>query len=386
MELSFEDHAYNKVLNKIGFSGAGMKVQLGKVLIPFAICWLPLAVMTLINRTFWTGEITTSFITNFDTQARLLISMPIFIMAEKLISTRLEIILRQFINSGIIVEEEKLHFEKIIKKQSRFLKSNWTDLAVFLISYLQVFVVLFYESTNTSFFSWQMLSGEGESAINLAGKWSALISRPFFLFLFYRWMLRIIVWGNILRKISKLNIRLYPEHPDLAGGLGYLGYAIRYFSPIAFAISAGVAGTMADFMLIEGLHIADLKVPALGYFIFISLLFTIPLLSFTGKLINARESSVFDNYDFANGMYRELRMKIAKGYELVTKRDLDSAVYSAVSDYNAVVDNILKMKFLPFTLKDMIPLWIMTALPFLAVIALEIPVAELLNKLLSILV
>ena len=124
MGFSFEDHSYNKLLNKAGISDKGIKGRFAMLLIPFSICWLPLAVMTIINGTFWTGDVTTSFITNFDTQVRFLITMPIFILSEKLIRSKLGIILNQFINSGIIIKEEKVQFESIINKQSDFLKSK----------------------------------------------------------------------------------------------------------------------------------------------------------------------------------------------------------------------------------------------------------------------
>jgi len=386
MGFSFEDHSHSKLLNKAGLSDKGIKGQFTMLFIPFLICWLPLAIMTIINGTFWTGDVTTSFITNFDTQVRFLITMPIFILSKKLVRSKLGSILNQFFHSGIILKEEKLHFESIVNKQTDFLKSKWTTFVVFLICYIQVFAVLFYESSNTSFLTWQLLYEDGEATLNLAGKWTTLISRPFVLFLFYNWLLTIIVWGNILRKISNLNLNLYPEHPDLSGGLGYLGYALRYFSPITFAISAAVAGNMADFIVIEGLHIAELKIAALGYLVGMTLLFTMPMLFFTAKMVEARENSVFENYDFANGMYRELRLKIQKGYDQVTKQDLDSSVYSSVSDYNAVLDNVLKMKFVPFTIKDLIPLWVSVALPFFAVVLLEIPFAEIFKDFVQIVV
>jgi hypothetical protein len=312
--------------------------------------------------------------------------MPIFILSEKLIRSKLGVILNQFFHSGIILKEEKLQFESIINKQTDFLKSKWTAFVVFLICYLQVFSIVFYESSNTSFLTWQLVSEVGEPSLNMVGKWSTLISRPFLLFLFYKWLLTIIVWGNILRKISNLNLNLYPEHPDLSGGLGYLGCALRYFSPITFAISAAVAGNMADFILIEGLHLAELRIAAVGYFVGMTLLFTIPMFFFTAKMVEARETSVFENYDFANGMYRELRLKIQKGYDQVTKQDLDSSVYSSVSDYNAVVDNVLKMKFVPFSIKDLIPLWAFMVLPFFGVVLLEIPFAEIFKNFVQIVV
>lgn len=386
MEFSFENSAYNKLLYKIGITGSGMRYNLSKVMIPIAICWLPLALITLFQGNFWTGSISDSFITHFDTQIRFLVSLPILILSEKLISTRLGLILGQFKNSGIINKEEYGAFDSIIQRNVSFLKSKWTYVAILLFCYIQVFLVLFYESENTSMLSWQIESTNGVDELNFGGWWSSLISRPIVLFLFLSWLLRIIVWGWMLRKISKLNLNLFAVHPDLCGGLGFLGYALRFFSPIAFAISAAIAGNMLDFIMIEGVHFDGLKLPALAYFIFITVLFTMPLLSFSSKLVNAREQSVFENYDYANGIYRELRAKFAKGYDKVNAADLSSPDFSGASDLSAVIENALNMKFVPFTLKDYIPLWLMTALPFLVVIIKEIPISDLLKMLSSILV
>jgi hypothetical protein len=386
MEFSFEDNAYTKLLIKIAGNSKVIKVSFLRIFIPFLVCWLPLAIMTLINGTFWTGKISTSFITSFDTQTKLLISMPLFILAQKLVSSKLRNIVNQFISSGIVTKEDNQKFKKIIYNQLRFLKSKWTNLTLFLICYLQVYLVLSYESTNTSFFTWQLEYSDGEASLNMVGKWATLVSRPFVLFLFYRWLLSILVWGNTLRKISNLKLNLYPEHPDLSGGIGFLGYSFRYFTPVTFAISVAIAGNMADFILIEGMHIVDLKIHALVYFIFISLLFILPMMSFTLKMLEAKETSIYENNDFGNGMYRELHLKIKKGFNEVTSEDIDSSAYSAISDYNALVNNVLQMKFLPFTLKDIIPIWFTTALPFLAVLLLEIPFAEIIKDFLQIVV
>lgn len=225
----------------------------------------------------------------------------------------------------------------------------------------------------------------GETSLNLAGKWFILISGPFLLFLFYRWLFRIIVWGIMMYNISRLKLTLFPMHPDLAGSLGFLGYSIRYFSPVALAISATVAGTMADFMLAEGLHLVDVRFSALGYFILMTLLFTLPLFVFSNKLIDAREKSVYENYDYTNGIYRELRKEISKGHNQVTHEDLKLPDFSAAADLSAVIENALKMKFIPFTIKDLIPLWVMMAIPFLGVILIEIPVTQILQSVVSLL-
>ncbi len=383
MEFSFEDHGYNKLIIKAGIAGNGIQAQIFRAFVPVVICWIPLAIFTAFDHTFWTGDITTSFITSFDTQLRFLISLPIFILSDRMVTPKLELILQQFMSSGIVTKKENEEFLQIIKKRTRFLKSHWTDLAVLVICYIQAFVVLTYESTYTNLIPWQMELIEGEPKLNFAGYWITLIGRPFILFLFYRWILRIIVWGTILRRTSRLDLNLFAIHPDRCGGLGFLGYSIRYFSPVAFAISVTVAGNISDFMLIEGIHLAELKYAIAGYFLLITLIFTLPLIPFIRKLIDKREKSIFENNDFANGMYREFRKQLSKGYEKVNNDDLRLPYYSSICDLNGVMENALGMKFMPFTIKDLIPLWVMSGIPFIGVVIIEVPVAELFRTIIS---
>jgi hypothetical protein len=385
-DFLFEGSFYGKVLSKLGIGGDSMNVQLARVLFFLVICWLPLALITLFQGNFWTGSLSGSFISSFDTQTRFLVSLPIFILAEKIISPKLALTLNQFISSGIVRKEEVSTFHRIIDKRSAFLRSTRTDLVVLVICYIQTVFVIFYQKDYTSLLSWQTHLDDGVTRLNTAGIWSTLVSRPLLLFLFYRWLLRIIVWGVILKKIASLDLDLYAIHPDQCGGLGFLGYSIRNFSPIAFAISATVAGNMADLVLSGQTHIINLRMPAALYLIFILMLFTLPLMSFAGKLIYARERTIHDIYNYTNGIYRELRKKIAKGYEKVTDEDLSSPYFSTVADMNAVVGDALKIKFLPFTIKDLVPLVVTTAVPFLFVILLELPLAELIKRVMNLVV
>jgi len=381
----FEDKPYNKLFYKVGIKGSWAKNNTFRVFFALAICWLPIAVYTLFAGSFWTGEVTSSFISDFDIQARFLIAMPILILADRNVSLRLLLIVNQFTNCGIIGKDINEKYTEIVRSNKRLLKSGWIDAVLLVLCYFQVILVLFYESTSTSILTWQVLDSGGKTIINFAGYWSALISIPFVLYLVYRWLLRICVWGVLLFKTSKLRINLFPFHPDLSGGLGFLGYSTRYFSPIAFAFSVIVAGNAADFMLVEGIQLNDLKYFLIGYILFITLLFTFPMFFFTQKMIESRERTVYENYDYTNGIYRELRIKIAKGYEDVKQDDLKSPDFSAVADLSQVIENALKMKSIPFTIKDNISLWIMTIFPFVGLIFIQYPMNEIFLKAVSLL-
>jgi len=131
----------------------------------------------------------------------------------------------------------------------------------------------------------------------------------------------------------------------------------------------------------------DLKFIALAYFIFVTLLFVFPMLFFVEILTNAREQSIFENNDYANGIFRELQSKVAsKGFDQVNAEDMSSPEFSAVCDMSGVFSNVLNMQTLPFTLKDLIPLWAMTALPFIFVVFIEFPVIDVIKTVLDVIV
>jgi hypothetical protein len=381
-EFSFDNQRFHRILTKAGLNFFGIKGQAMQAIIFLAVCWLPLAAYALLHGSFWTGNIKTSFITHFDTQARLLIALPLLILCESRVRAQLSKIFVQFSESEIIAKAEEQRYRYIVEHNMRFLRSGWTDIALLLLCYLQVFLVFSYETTDfSSLFSWQTAEQQGVRSLNFAGRWNEFVSRPLMLFIMYRWLLRTIVWGNIMRKISNLNLNLYPLHPDQLGGLGFLGFTLGFFSPVAFAISAVVAGHFADFILLANMHLADLKFIFIVYLVFITLLFSLPLIAFTKALGNARENAIFKYYDLTAGMHRELVKRISeKGYK-VEQQDLDTQHYSAVCDFNGLIVNALQMKSLPFSLKDLLPLWIATIIPFVPVILIEIPFVEILKTL-----
>lgn len=379
MEFSFEKDRFSRLINGIQLSKTSPVSLSMKALLVVGICWVPLAIYSLINNSFWTGSISNSFITHQDTQVRFLVALPIFILSVRLIGKRLEKILKQFTEAGMLPKDQMPHYEALIVKSNKLLISGWPDLIILVICYIQVSVVIYFEQLTPEILSWQVNVINGEPFLNFAGKWNLLFSRPLVLFLIYKWLFRIFVWGNLLRKIAKIPLKLYTIHPDLVGGLGFLGYSIRYFSPVAFGISALIAGKMADFMLIEDSHLSDFRIPFIAYMVFITLLFVIPLLSFTKQLTSAREEAIFNHYDFANGIYRELKPRISKNYEKVQEDDLKSAEFGSVNDFNSLMTNTLKMRSLTFSLYDILPIWVAASLPYFPVILLEIPIAELMK-------
>jgi hypothetical protein len=105
-----------------------------------------------------------------------------------------------------------------------------------------------------------------------------------------RWYFRLFVWFWLLWRISLLNLRREPAHPDRAGGLSFLGTASYSFAPILFAQGAVIAGVFADQVVIERQPFLGFKVTAAALAIFWVLALLAPLTMFTPHLWRAKRT------------------------------------------------------------------------------------------------
>ena len=78
------------------------------------------------------------------------------------------------------------------------------------------------------------------------------VSLPIFQFILVRWYLRFFLWFWFLWRVSRLDLRLVPIHPDRTGGLGFLGRSTNAFAPILFAQGAVLAGLLASQIFYAG--------------------------------------------------------------------------------------------------------------------------------------
>ena len=97
-----------------------------------------------------------------------------------------------------------------------------------------IIVIRFFPDQDVPF--WHK-AGDGGSGYSWAGWWHALVSAPVGLVLLLGWLWRILMWGFFLFRVSRLDLQLVPTHPDLVGGLQFVGESLRAFLLVSFTIS-----------------------------------------------------------------------------------------------------------------------------------------------------
>jgi hypothetical protein len=210
------------------------------------------------------------------------------------------------------------------------------------------------------------------------------VSVPIALVLLLGWLWRLLIWGLFLFRVSRLDLHLVAAHPDLVGGLQFVGLSMRAFLLLSFAISTTVAGGVAQRVLYAGTSFFSFTYVIIAVVVIILLLFVGPLLVFGGKLVEARRRGVIDYGGLAGAVGDQLEKKWLDYRKSVTDSALDVPHFSAATDLYQLVSNVYQMKPFPINTQDLIALIIVTLLPFLPALLLEIPLREILVELIKV--
>jgi hypothetical protein len=236
-----------------------------------------------------------------------------------------------------------------------------------------VVAVVALKVPEAEFPAWHTTAGAGTAVFSAAGWWHALVSVPLLLVLFLGLMWRLILWSRFLWRMAQLDLHLLPAHPDRAAGLKFVGYSLRAWSPLAFALGTIVAGAVANGVLHQNAALLDYRYLIAGLAALMVALFIVPLLMFTRQLLEASWRGVFEYGALADGFTREFERKWVGRSEPLDESMLESPDFSAASDLNQIADRIYDMHLVPVSLKTVAWLVVPTLLPFVPVVVIALP-------------
>lgn len=226
--------------------------------------------------------------------------------------------------------------------------------------------------------SWLASQIEGHSRLSLAGWWAVLVAFPLFWFLQLRWLWRFVIWTRLLRHLAKLKLRLVATHPDRSGGIGFLSHFPPTFAPLVFALSCVVASVAIKEIVFVGVPLASMAAPFGAWLALVLVIFVGPLAVFAPSLARLRRRALLEYGVLASQHNRAFEAKWMQRKE--TGDDaLGTADISSLSDLAAVFESVRAMRVIPAGQESLIPLLIATGLPALAVVATQVPLAEILK-------
>lgn len=340
--------------------------------------WLPLAAWALLSGHAPPSGAGEPLLEHFGIQVRCLVAIPLFVLAEGVahgLTTRL---IPHFVRSGLVSEADRPRFREILLGIAR-LRDRTLPWVVILGA------VVAWRALGPAESHELIWAGEGAAPASFAfgGWWFSWVARPIFVALLLGWLWRLILLCVLFLRIGRLELALVPTHPDRAAGLGFLETLPVAFSPVALGISAVLASRWAHDVLYHGVHVQTLRLQMIAVIVLALLLFLAPLLLWLGPLAAAKRRALLD-YGALVGQHGRL----VRGRWILRLPPEDDALLDApeigpVADTVTLYEAVKKMRIAPIGRASLLAIALPAALPMLPVLAIEIPIRELLMKLLT---
>ncbi len=365
---------FHVLLGRLGLLGPD-DLPLPRAALSVALAaWLPPAVLAVAQSLIDERYHGFSFFTDFTSHTRYLAAIGVMIATERYASGRISLLIRQFLDAGLIPRDSTPAFTAALESADRRSASALAE-GLLLIAALVWSGVTTSYAVALSGASWDGTVVEGVVSLSWAGQAARFVGTPLFVFLTLRWLWRFLVWTALLYRVSRLPLRLMPLHPDRSAGLGFLAIYPSVFTGFVFAQSAVVASSMVKELSLAR-HSSDTVWFAVAGWLAVNLfLFIGPLLVFVRPLYRARERAVLDYGRLANQHHlafdRRWIGEKRSGEELLGSPDP-----SSVSDLNASVQAALTLRVVPIDIAAAAQLVVAAGIPMLAVVATQIPLVE----------
>ena len=345
--------------------------------------WVPLAILTLASGTALLGRIELPFFRDFAVHARLLFAVPLFLLSEVIVGPRLRAVAATFVRSGLVRESQAGAYDDAVRSALRLRDSDRAEFVIAALALAGVVAVGIARLLHPGE-TWSVGAGDGIGRVTLAGWWYALVGLPVFQFLLIRSIWRGYIWTRFLGDMSKLDLALVATHPDQAGGLGFVGVGQSSWAALVLAVSIVLAGSFADAVLYGGKHVTDFQMPIGAFAAVVAVGLLTPLLRFRGPLARTRFRALLEYGALVQNHHAAFDRKwIQRGGD-GDETLLGNADASSLADASTGYQLVRDMKTIPLSTRDIPPLVIPVLLPMLALATLEVPLVDILKKLVAI--
>jgi len=349
------------------------------------ITWVPLWLLTAIE-SHALGGVKVPFLLDLDAHARFLISLPLLIVAELFVHQRIRVIVRQFINRGLIAPEDLPRFENALASSMRLRNSMVIEIVVFLIAVIGGHWLWKEQASLRVATWWGELAADNTVNFNLAGYWYVFISLPLFRFLLFRWYFRLLVWYRLLWLVAKIPLRLNALHPDRAAGLGFLGNSVFAFAPVLLAQTVLLSAVIMSHVWHQGAVLPDFKLEIVGIVAFLLILVLMPLTFFAMQLARARRAG-WREYGALGSRYVEsFQQKWLAGAAPENEPLIGSADIQSLADLANSFEVVKEMDALPFNKNTVLGLAIVIVLPLLPLTLTMIPLDQMIDSAIKLLI
>jgi hypothetical protein len=324
------------------------------------------------------------FLHDIEMHVRLLLALPLLIVAELVVHQRMRTVVSQFIERGLISDATRTRFDAAIAAALRLRNSVTAEIVMIALVYGVGVLFVWRTQVALDVSCWYGMDGGGKLHPSLAGWWMGCVSLPIFQFLLLRWYFRLFIWARFLWQVSRLKLNFMPMHPDRCGGLNFLASVSQAFAPVLVAQGALLAGVMANRIFFAGAKLVAFKVDIIGLVAVMIFAILGPLLVFLPQLAAAKRKGLREYGSLAQRYAREFDHKWLRGGAPEDEPLMGSADIQSLADLGNSYGVVKEMRLVPFTMPTVLQLAITTLLPVAPLLLTMIPLEELLERMLKI--
>jgi hypothetical protein len=211
-----------QLMRRAGLSDHALGLARRRILVLSLLAWLPLLVLCALEGHLWGGTLAVPFLKDIEVHAKLLVVLPLLILAELAVHRRIRPLPQRFLDRKLIPESALPQFEAAIASALRLRNSVIAEVLLLGFVYGVGVLVIWRQYITLGTSTWYATPSAGGPDPWWAGIWYGCVSMPLFQFLLCRWYFRLFVWARFLWQVSRIRLRLVPTHPDRVGGLSFL--------------------------------------------------------------------------------------------------------------------------------------------------------------------
>ena len=269
------------------------ELPLRLIVIAWLVTWLPLVLLAFpgyVRTSHWDPLLLRS-----EPHLRLLGALSLFLWAECLLEQRVRDVTRHLKHTYAIPRENVSVWQRSLERHAE-IRDAWFPEAALLGSVYFLSFLGYLGDLPPWALRWLMptlhSAGRHWELATQVTWWYLLVSQPFTIFLFIRWITRWLLFTQLMRRLAQLSPRVQPSHADAAGGLAFLAMpllALRVFSAgAALTLTSVWQDELASSQAKPAIFANDILV-----FVVASLLFCLlPYLPFILPMLRAKERAL----------------------------------------------------------------------------------------------
>jgi hypothetical protein len=343
-----------------------------------AVAWLPVAVWALMAGRLLDSDTGEPLLRHFGIHTRFLLAVPLFVFAEVMFDGTVKRMASNFVATGIVAPSQEPAFRKTLEDARRLRDSSvpWFFVAGVTLAWL----LGNHPSVREDAYAW---ADAGNGTLGFGGWWLAYVARPIFVGLLLGWLWRMLLVSYCFWRIGRLELSLVPTHPDRAGGLHFVEKLPRAFAMVGFALSMVIVAHWAHEIVYHQADVKSFIHPAAAFAILWTVITLLPLLVLAPTLLATRTSAKSAYSKLVGEQGRLVHRRWILGEKIGEEPILDSPEIGPVADAAAIYEAVKNMRVVPIGKATLLSILVPIVLPMIAVAALQLPVKDMLLKLLK---